>query len=70
MWSNQALMPGYTRTLLNFEIDTLTGALTIPGGFHVNTIAAGCTYIDKVILPRGTLIPKRLLLHSLEMNIS
>lgn len=54
MWSNQALMPGYTRTLLNFEIDMMTGALTIPGGFHVNTIAAGCTYIDKLYYPDGT----------------
>ena len=54
MWSNQALMPGYTRTLLNFEVDTLTGALTVPGGFHTTDIAAGCTFIDNAVFDSGT----------------
>lgn len=46
MWSNQALPPGYTHTLLNLEVDNLTGVLNVPGGFHNTDVAAGCTFID------------------------
>lgn len=53
LFTNQALGPGFSHTLFNLDIDSTSGVLTIPGGFNINKVAAGATYVDKFTLGNG-----------------
>lgn len=56
MWSNQALGPGYSRTLLNLDIDSLTGVLSVSKGIKLTDVASGSYFWDKISAP-GLLEP-------------
>lgn len=47
-WSDQALASGYVHTLLNLEINQLSGSLTVAGGLHTLDAAPGCSFLENV----------------------